>query len=153
MDKRERAERFTVYVGLELKGRIVSRGFTAAQVADQMGRSRAAFSRWLNGKQSIPLSVVCEASEIIGVEPGDIVAKAYDRLAVLHGEAGGEQYDGELVERERQLVAQELEEADAPGVVVEGRFRKLGATRDFPDTNVAHVTKRSIFDEQEQRGE
>lgn len=133
MDKHERAERFTLYVGLELKGRIVSQGFTAAQVADAMGRSRAAFSRWLNGKQSIPLSVVCEASEVIGVDPSDVVAKAYDRLAFLHGEASDNGQDG--------------------GRVVHGRFGQMGSGQDFSERAVAHHNEVSIFEEQDQSGE
>lgn len=85
MNNKERTEAFTLYVGLELKGGIVSKGFTAATIADEMGRSRAAFSRWLNGKQAIPLSVVCEASELLGIDPGDVVSKAHDRLVAVRG--------------------------------------------------------------------
>ncbi|WP_158609491.1 helix-turn-helix domain-containing protein [Cellulomonas triticagri] len=80
MSSRERAEVFTRLVGLELKGRIVSRGFTAQQVARAGGRSPAAFSRWLNGKVEIPLAVLCESCEIIGVDPKDVVEAAYGRL-------------------------------------------------------------------------
>lgn len=93
MDKRRRAELFTRYVGLELKGKIISRGFTAAQVAVDNHRSIAAFNRWLNGKVQIPLAVLCEACETIGVEPRDIVQTAYDRVVVECGEITGETYD------------------------------------------------------------
>lgn len=109
MNNKERAEAFTLYVGLELKGRIVSQGFTAATIADEMGRSRAAFSRWLNGKQAIPLSVVCEASELIGVDPGDVVSKAYDRLSVAHGEADGFQYPQDVVDEELASIKRETQ--------------------------------------------
>lgn len=98
MDTRDRADLFTRYVGLELKGKITSRGFTALAVATTMGRSPAAFNRWLNGKAEIPLPVLCEASEVIGVEPTAIVSAAYDRLAYEHGEIDGTTYEQEQIE-------------------------------------------------------
>ena len=91
-NQRKRAEEFGRFVGLELKGRIVTQGTTAKAVAEAMGRSQTAFNRWLNGKTEIPLSVLCEASEVIGVEPSDIAAKAYDRLAFIYGEMDGRTY-------------------------------------------------------------
>jgi transcriptional regulator with XRE-family HTH domain len=90
---RERADTFVQYVGLELKGRIISRGFTAQRVAETMGRSPAAFNRWLNGRSDIPLAVLCEACEIIGVEPRSIVEYAYDRMVGELGEVDGSRYD------------------------------------------------------------
>ncbi len=81
MDRRERSQRFAFYVGQELKGTITSRGFKAAAVAREMGRSGTAFSNWLNGKGAIlPLAVLAEACEVIGVEPAIVVAAAYTRL-------------------------------------------------------------------------
>lgn len=88
MNKRERADEFVRFVGLELKGAITARGHHATKVAKEMGRSAAAFSNWLNGKTPIPMSVMCEACEVIGVEPTYIVDTAYNRLTVAYGEAG-----------------------------------------------------------------
>lgn len=88
MNTRERADMFVRFVGLELKGAITARGFHASKIAKQMGRSPAAFSNWLNGNTQIPMSVLCEACEIIGVEPTFIVDTAYSRLAVGYGEPG-----------------------------------------------------------------
>lgn len=90
---RDRAGRFVAYVGLELKGRIISQGHNATEVATRMGRSPAAFNRWLNGRVDIPLAVLCEACEVIGVEPVAVVQAAYDRMTVELGELDGTTYD------------------------------------------------------------
>lgn len=86
MDTRKRAELFSRYVGLELKGAISSRQMTAKNVAVTIHRSPAAFNRWLNGKVEIPVSVVCEACEVIDVEPAYIVETAYNRMVHELGE-------------------------------------------------------------------
>lgn len=95
MDTRQRADLFVQYVGLELKGRIITQGFNATQVANLIGRSPAAFNRWLNGKVDMPLDVLCEACEVIHVEPAAIVSAAYDRVCVDLGELDGTTYKGE----------------------------------------------------------
>jgi transcriptional regulator with XRE-family HTH domain len=85
MNARQRAAIFSHYVGLELKGKITAQGFTAKAVAEAASRSPAAFNRWLNGRVELPLTVLCEACEIIGVEPAFIVDVAYSRLVMEHG--------------------------------------------------------------------
>ena len=119
MNTRARAEAFARYLGLELKGRIVSQGFTALKVAQMTGRSPAAFNRWLNGKVDLPVAVLCEAAEVIDVEPRDIVDAAYNRMAVALGERSGLIYDEESVaaayaEAEEQSKAEpaDLSQAD-----------------------------------------
>lgn len=99
MNIRNRAHLFSVYVGLELKGRITSRGFTAKQVAEGIGRQPAAFNRWLNGKVEIPLTVFCEACELIDIEPSKIVEDAYSRVAFEQGERDevGTNYTSQLM--------------------------------------------------------
>ncbi|WP_433674809.1 hypothetical protein [Microbacterium gorillae] len=92
MNIRKRAETFSRYVGLELKGRIISQQFTAKGVAEGIGRQPAAFNRWLNGKVEMPLTVFCEACEYIDVDPTRVVEDAYSRLAVEYGERDGELY-------------------------------------------------------------
>lgn len=111
MNTRARAEAFARYLGLELKGRIVSQGFTALKVAQMTGRSPAAFNRWLNGKVDIPVTVLCEASEVIDVEPQDIADAAYNRMAVAMGERSGLTYDEESVAA-AHAEAQELADAE-----------------------------------------
>ena len=92
MNIRKRAEVFALYVGLELKGKIASRGYTAKSVAEAIGRQPAAFNRWLNGKVELPLTVLCEACEYIDVDPTAVVEDAYSRLAVEQGERDGQVY-------------------------------------------------------------
>lgn len=92
MDIRTRAETFSRYVGLELKGKITTQGFTAKSVAEAIGRQPAAFNRWLNGKVEMPMTVFCEACEYIDVEPSKLVEDAYARLSVEHGERDGRVY-------------------------------------------------------------
>lgn len=75
-----RGERFTVLLGGELKGAITARGYTAAAVADAFGHSKAAFSNWLNGVRQLPTHVYENACEFIGIEPQDLVERAYKRL-------------------------------------------------------------------------
>lgn len=87
MDNRDRALLFTTYVGMELKGKITTRGFTAKTVAERTRRSASALNRWLNGRVELPLTVLCETCEIIGLEPAHIVDAAYNRLIVEYGGA------------------------------------------------------------------
>lgn len=89
MDKRERSELFAKYVGLALKGRIITQGRNAKAVAEEMRRSPAAFNRWLNGKVELPLSVFAEACEVIDVEPQTVIEDAYGRLCLEFGERDG----------------------------------------------------------------
>ena len=95
MNIRQRAETFSTYVGLELKGRITTQGFTAKHVATAIGRQPAAFNRWLNGKVELPMSVLCEACEFINIEPSRVIDDAYSRLAVEFGERDGRFYPAE----------------------------------------------------------
>ena len=88
MDMRGRADKFAEYVGLALKGAITEHGFAASAVADRLGRSRSAFTNWLNTrKATLPLEVLAEACEVIGVEPSEVVKSAYERLCREHGPA------------------------------------------------------------------
>lgn len=100
MSTRQRAERFAQYVGLELKGAIIARGFTAKQVAEATNRSPAAFNRWINGKAELPMVALSESCEIIGMEPDAIVENAYARMVMDFGEIDGLRYDepGEVIE-------------------------------------------------------
>lgn len=87
-NQRERADLFVKYLGLELKGRIAAtQGFHATGVAKIMGRSPGAFTNWLNGKAGLPPAVLCEACEVIGVDPRDVVDRAYRRMVAELGPA------------------------------------------------------------------
>ncbi|MBB2957009.1 helix-turn-helix domain-containing protein [Pseudoclavibacter helvolus] len=89
--RRERAELFARYIGLELKGAIVSRGRTAQDVAEAVGRSSAGFNRWLNGKRELPITVLCEVAELLDMDPRVIVEHAYDRVVDELGERDDEE--------------------------------------------------------------
>lgn len=96
MDSRERALQFTRFVGLELKGRITTRGFTAKIVAERTHRSASALNRWLNGHVELPLAVLCETCELIGADPAQIIDAAYDRLIAEYGPAAPDSDGTEL---------------------------------------------------------
>lgn len=126
MDIRKRAEIFSRYVGLELKGKITTQGYSAKAVAEGIGRQPAAFNRWLNGKVEIPLSVFCEACEYIDVEPQKLIEDAYSRLAVEHGERTGYVYPHEdfaiLIKKQESVIGKpDLPEETKDNVTV-GRF-------------------------------
>ena len=93
----DRGEAFTAYIGAELKGLIASRGWSAAAVARRTGHSASALNRWLNGKQVLPLPVLLETCDLLGVEPREVVSRAYDRLGEERaggGRAGLRALDG-----------------------------------------------------------
>jgi len=135
MDKRQRAMLFSRYVGLELKGKITARGYTAKAVALAAQRSPAAFNRWLNGRVELPLAVLCEACEVIGVQPQVIVDLAYSRVVVEYGpaeNAQGQVADGGVTSKgagSRPDVGAFPDDADIP------RAAKKGARK----TDVGHA--------------
>lgn len=129
MNTRARAEAFARYLGLELKGRIVSQGFTALKVAQTTGRSPAAFNRWLNGKVDLPVVVLCEAAEVIGIEPQDVVDAAYNRMVVALGEADGTTYDAQDVAA-TQAEVDALVQAD-PAPMSQDTYTLAAHTRDI----------------------
>lgn len=104
MNIRRRAELFSLYVGLELKGKITSRGYNAKSVAEGIGRQPATFNRWLNGKVEIPVTVLCETCEYIDIDPTGIVEDAYARLALEHGERDGDRYEGDGLVQDGEVV-------------------------------------------------
>lgn len=111
MNNRERAETFALYVGLELKGRIVARGFTAKGVAEGIGRGSANFNRWLNGKVELPLTVLAEACEYIDIDPHPVVEDAYSRMCVELGERDGTTYPLALAAHDEDRTIEEEQEA------------------------------------------
>ncbi|MDR2257027.1 MAG: helix-turn-helix domain-containing protein [Arthrobacter sp.] len=115
MNNRQRADEFVRFIGLELKGAITAQGFTAKYVADELGRSASAFNKYLNGKQELPLAALCEAAEIIDLDPTVIVERAYDRLAVTHGDRDGDTYGADVVEQVRQEEALRIAGDYVPG--------------------------------------
>ncbi|AZS46637.1 MULTISPECIES: helix-turn-helix domain-containing protein [Microbacterium] len=115
---RERGELFGRYVGLELKGAIVSRSLTAKAVAERIGRADANLNRWLNGKTEIPIAVVCEVCEVLDLEPRTIVEHAYDRMIE------------ELGERDAPANVTQLRPRDVPAPVQDERAVAKKKSRD-----------------------
>jgi transcriptional regulator with XRE-family HTH domain len=75
-----RGTRFSALLGLELKGAIVARGFTATEVAQRIDVERATLNRYLNGKRIIPSPIVVLVAETIHEDPALLVRRAWDRL-------------------------------------------------------------------------
>lgn len=115
---RERGELFGRYVGLELKGAIVSRSLTAKAVAERIGRADANLNRWLNGKTEIPIAVVREVCEVLDLEPRTIVEHAYDRMIE------------ELGERDAPANVTQLRPRDVPAPVQDERAVAKKKSRD-----------------------
>ena len=118
MTTRQRGELFGRYVGLELKGAIVSRALTAKAVAEQIGRADANLNRWLNGKTEIPIAVLCEVCEVLDLEPRTIVEHAYDRMVE------------ELGERDAPTNVTTMRRRDVPALVQDERAVAKKKSRD-----------------------
>ena len=84
--REERAQLFSKYVSAEVKGAIIAREHTVSDVALAIGHHPPTLTNWLNAKRELPLSVMAKVCEEIGVEPGTITQRAYDRLVYEEGE-------------------------------------------------------------------
>jgi len=86
-------------------------------------------SRMLKPEKAMLAQELYALCEALGLDAGDVMREAMRRVraAEAHNDDGG--------------------------AVIEGRFRALGSKRDFSPTAAAHVTKRSISEEQELRGQ
>lgn len=127
MNTRQRAALFTRYAGLELKGKITARGFTAKDVAEAAHHSPAAFNRWLNGKVALPLAVLFEACEIIEIEPAVIVSAAHERVLVDDRASGGRGAELDVVP---PPYAEERPADDAPLAAKRGRRKTEAESAD-----------------------
>jgi hypothetical protein len=130
---------------------------SALEAGRKAGFDASAFTRWKKGAspdvsfvvkfaRAFELNVLqaLVAAEIITEEEAgthEVRVGAGDALRAASAASLSEEVG-------RRLIALESE-----GRVVTGRFGELGVTKAVPKGVAAHVTKRSIFDEQEQRGE
>ena len=87
-------------------------------------------SRMLKPEKAMLAQELYALCEALGLDAGDVMREAM-----------------------RRVRAAEAHNDDGSGAVIEGRFRQLGSERDFSTTAAAHVTKRSISEEQELRGQ
>lgn len=131
---------------------------SALEAGRKAGFDSSAFTRWKKGAspdaafvvkfaRAFDLNVLqaLAAAEIITdaeASTHEILVGAADALRVASANALSD-------EVARRLHALE----DGGGEVIQGRFRKLGSKQDFSASAAAHVTKRSISEEQELRGE
>lgn len=81
-----RSHRFAQLLGLELKGSFARLQVSQTSVADRLGHSRTSYSKWMNGKPSMPVEALLNTCELIGVDPREIVNAAYERLVEEMGE-------------------------------------------------------------------
>ena len=77
---RKRADLFGKYISAEVKGAIVTRGYTQTDVAKAIDRQGANLSRWLNGKPTIPIEVAMEVCNYIGIDIRKVVDAAEQRV-------------------------------------------------------------------------
>lgn len=81
MEAHERAKRFATLVSLELAAEVKRRGTTQAAMSKAAGISPQHFSHTTAGRKgALPLDVMMRAAEFLGVDPEEIVARAYARL-------------------------------------------------------------------------
>lgn len=81
-----RGERFSHLLGSELKGAISARNWTVRNVAKNINVHHATMSNYFNGSRMLPADVFAKACEVIGVDPADLVDRAYTRLIDELGE-------------------------------------------------------------------
>jgi transcriptional regulator with XRE-family HTH domain len=98
----EKSELFGQYVCAELKGAIVTRGFSQAEVAKAIGKQKANLSRWLNAKPVIPIDVAQAVCEFIGASLKEIVDRATKRV---DKEFASQQDNNDLRERAQHITA------------------------------------------------
>lgn len=78
MEHEEAAQRFDIAVGQQLNTVRRARGMTYDGIADATpGVSRSAISRYFSGSRTVPLDVLAALCVTLGVEPADIVARAW----------------------------------------------------------------------------
>lgn len=82
----ENDERFAYLVAQELKGAIAARGYTTKKVAERIGTYAPVLSKYFIGERSIPMSTLYKACYIIGVEAGELLDRASERLIKELGE-------------------------------------------------------------------
>ncbi|TPF97593.1 hypothetical protein EP30_01225 [Bifidobacterium sp. UTCIF-39] len=85
-NSKNRGQRFSQLIGLELKASFVRLQISQSQVADRLGHSRSGYSKWINAKPSMPIEALLNTCEFIGVDPRAVIDSAYRRLIEEMGE-------------------------------------------------------------------
>lgn len=76
----ERGAKFSEFLALELKGAIIATQNTITETCKTADVDYSTFTRYVNGKRSIPSPLLAQMCEVIGVDPREIVNRAYTRL-------------------------------------------------------------------------
>lgn len=76
----ERGERFSHLLASTLKGAIGEYGQTIRAVSKAIGVHHTTMSGYFSGSRILPANTFSDACEVIGVDPAELVARAYTRL-------------------------------------------------------------------------
>lgn len=113
---REMSERFGQYLCAEIKGAIVTHGFSQGNVAKGIQRQQANLSRWLNANPVIPIAVAYEVCNYIGADLREITNRAEQRVEEEMGpyeKSGSRVTLDDLTEDEKvQIVLDKLSRGD-----------------------------------------
>lgn len=77
-------EKFSRYVGEQLRGEAAMRGITTTALARTMNIDRVTLHRYLTGKRALPVPVLYDAAEAIGLPAALIVTRADERMSAEH---------------------------------------------------------------------
>lgn len=76
----ERGKRFSHLLASELKGSIQAYDTTVREVSASIGTHHTTMSNYFNGTRALPVDVFNAACEEIGIDPAELVSRAYKRL-------------------------------------------------------------------------
>lgn len=76
----ERGAKFSEFLALEIKGAIIATQNPILETCKMADVDYSTFSRYVNGKRSLPSPLLVQMCEVIGVHPREIVNRAYARL-------------------------------------------------------------------------
>ena len=76
----ERSAKFSEFLALELKGAILATQNTILETCKKADVDYSTFTRYVNGKRSLPSPLLAQMCEVLGVDPREIVNRAYTRL-------------------------------------------------------------------------
>ena len=114
----------TEAISREIRAERARQRLSQREVYEAAGISRSTYVRIEGASRGIDVEQLIRICDAFGVATSDLVRRAEDSL-----------------------------ESATHAPVIEGRFRQMGSSRDFPETAVAHYSEVSIFDEQDQSGE
>jgi|SRR5690625_2230866 len=79
--KSQPGDRFSRYVGEQIRGEASMRGMSVSELARLMSIDRVTLRRYLTGERSLPMPVLYDAARAIGVAPEIIVDRADHRMS------------------------------------------------------------------------